>query len=79
MVEVTQFRNPWYNKRNPDSRQWYRITYNCKAEEYKGYYIIRNVNPWVDVVDFKDEEYVCVTQRGSVRNAKQFIDNLCDK
>lgn len=80
-MEILKYRNPWYSKNNSYSKEWYTITYDCKAEEYKGFYIIRNVNPWVDVVEHVEyekgnEEFVCVTQRGSVDNAKEYIDSL---
>ena len=76
MVEIAQFRNPWYNKQN---QEYYKVNSNTRISEYKGFHLITGVHCWVDVVEFKDDEYVCVTQRGSVRNAKQFIDNTCDK
>lgn len=80
-MEILKYRNPWYTGNNTYSKEWYTITCACKAEEHKGFYIIRNVNPWVDVVEHVEygrgnEEFVCVTQRGSVKNAKEYIDSL---
>lgn len=78
-----KYRNPWYAKSNQLSKEWYHLTHpmHQKVEQYKDFYIITGVNPWVDVVehvqhDKDNEEFVCVTQRGSVRNAKEYIDKL---
>ena len=78
---ITKYRNPWYSKSNQLSKEWYSISEHAKIEEYKGFYIITGVNPWVDVVEHVqyspgESEFVCVTQRGSARNAKEFIDML---
>lgn len=78
-----KYRNPWYAKSNQLSKEWYYLTHptSQKVEQYKDFYIITGVNPWVDVVehvqhDKDNEEFVCVTQRGSVRNSKEYIDKL---
>lgn len=81
MESFTKYRNPWYTKSNQLSKEYYYLTHpmHQKIEEYKSFYIINGVNPWIDVVEYvqydKDnDEFVCVTQRGSVRNAKEYID-----
>lgn len=71
------YKNPWYDSRNPVSKKEYLITKESKIEEYKGFYIVRGVNPWVDVVQCVNSEHCCVSQVGSIRYAKDFIDNGC--
>lgn len=78
-MEITKFRNPWYNAKS-FGPQYYTVRDNEKPIEYKGYYIFRCSNPWVDVVEHVqyapgDEEFVCVTQRVTVTNAKAWIDS----
>lgn len=70
------YKNPWYDSRNPVSKKEYLITEDSKVEEYKGYYIITGVNPWVDVVQCVGNECCCVSQVGSVRYAKGYINSL---
>ena len=76
-MHITKFRNPWYNK-SAFGPQWYMVRNEEKPQEYKGYLVFRYSNPWVDVVKYDDiaAEYVCITQRVTVTNAKQFIDSL---
>ena len=74
---ITKYRNPWYSKINQLSRKWYFVTEDGKIQEYKTFYIITSVNPWVDVVEQQGDEFVCISQVGSVRYAKAFIDHGC--
>ena len=76
---ITKFRNPWYNK-SAFGPQYYMVRDNEKPIEYKGFYIFRCSNPWIDVVEHVqyevgNEEFVCVTQRVTITNAKQWIDS----
>ena len=78
-MNITKFRNPWYT-RQLFQPEYYFVRDNEKPIEYKGYYIFRCSNPWIDVVEhvsYTDgtEEFVCVTQRGSAKNAKKWIDS----
>lgn len=73
---ITEYINPWHNSRDKSSPAVYKANESTKQEEYKGYYIVQGVNPWVDVVENVDDAWWCVTQRGSVKNAKEFIDGL---
>lgn len=70
---MKEYKNPWYDSRNPVSKRVYLLRDDSKVEEYMGYYIVTGVNPWVDVVN---SDYCCVTQVGSVRYAKRHIDSL---
>lgn len=78
-MKIMRFRNPWYT-RQLFQPEYYTVRDNETPIEYKGYYIFRYSNPWVDVVEHVqyapgNEEFVCVTQRGSVKNAKAWIDS----
>jgi len=80
---ITKFRNPWYNK-SAFGPQYYTVRGNEKPIEYKGFYIFRCSNPWIDVVEHvqyevDNEEFVCVTQRVTVTNAKQWIDSQLEE
>ena len=83
---ITEYINPWHNSRDKSSPAVYKVNESTKQEEYKGYYIVQGVNPWVDVVAKRSNisecanlAFSCITQVGSVRYAKQWIDNLCEK
>lgn len=71
------YKNPWHDSRNPVSKREYLIRDDSKIEKYMGFYIVTGVNPWVDVVQCVDNEHWCITQIGSIRYAKAFIDNGC--
>lgn len=76
---ITKFRNPWYTPKS-FGPQYYPVRDKEIPQEYKGYYIFRHSNPWVDVVehvqhDKDNEEFVCVTQRVTLTNAKAWIDS----
>ena len=82
---ITEYINPWHN-RDKSSPAVYKANESTKQEEYKGYYIVQGVNPWVDVVvkhsnilECADVAFSCIAQVGSVRYVKQWIDNLCEK
>lgn len=77
----TKYRNPWYNRNNSYSKDSYFINSDSKVSQYKSFYIAQGVNPWVDVVEHVEyekgnAEFVCVSQRGSVKNAREWIDSL---
>lgn len=74
-MKIKEFRNPWYNKQSKN-KEIYKTNSDTLISEYRGYYILTRVNTWVDVVEWSSDEYVCVTQVGSVRYAKKFIDGL---
>lgn len=75
-MHINEYINPWHNSRDKQSSAVYKVNEYTRQQEYKGYYIIQGVNPWVDVVENVDDAWWCVTQVGSVRYAKQWIDNL---
>lgn len=76
-MNITKFRNPWYT-RQLFQPEYYFVKGHERPINYKDYYIFTHTNPWVDVVkyDYIAAEHVCVTQRVTVTNAKQFIDSL---
>lgn len=70
---MKEYKNPWHDSRNPVSKEVYKVREDGKIEEYRGYYIVTGVNPWIDVVN---SDHYCVSQVGSVRYAKRYIDSL---
>jgi len=76
---IRKFRNPWYT-RQLFQPEYYPVRDNETPIEYKGYYIFKYSNPWIDVVKYDDisTEYVCVTQRVTVKNAERWIDSQGD-
>ena len=69
--------NSFYDKRNNVSKPYYET--EEKPEEYKGYLLFKNTNPWVDIVEVRKDfgtEYWVISHRGSVKNCKEFIDSL---
>lgn len=71
---ITKYRNKFYNKANPQSPYEYVPTY--KPVEYKGFYIFERILCF-DIVEQQDDEFVCISQVGSIRYAKAFIDHGC--
>ena len=73
---MKEYKNPWYDSRNPVSKRVYTLSEESKIEECQGYYIVTGVNPWIDVVRCVNNEHCCISQVGSVRYAKRYIDSL---
>lgn len=71
---ITKYRNKFYNKANPQSLYEYVPTY--KPVEYKGFYIFERILCF-DIVEQQGDEFVCISQVGSIRYAKSFIDHGC--
>lgn len=71
---ITKYRNKFYNKANPLS--FYEYVPVSKPVEYKGFYIFERILCF-DVVTFAVDEWVCISQVGSIRYAKAFIDAGC--
>ena len=70
-----KIRNSFHNKKYDMSKEYYEA--DKPSEVYKGFLLFnKTLNPWVDVVKQEGEEYVIISQRGSMKNAKEFIDNL---
>lgn len=69
--------NSFYDKRNNVSKPYYNT--EEVPQNYKGFLLFKRTNPWVDVVEVRNEfgfeEYWVVSQRGSIKNAKEFIDS----
>ena len=70
-MKIDKYRNKFYDKRNPLSFKEYVPQYD--AVEYKGYLIFERVLCF-DVVEKQGDECVCISQVGSLRYAKAFID-----
>lgn len=78
MKSFTKYRNPWYDYRNRESKEWFSIEPEVQAQEYREFILIRHpYRDQVDIIKLINEEYTCVSQVGTVRYAKAFIDNGC--
>lgn len=73
-MKTTKYRNKFYNKSNPTSLYEYVPQYD--PIEYKNYLIFERILCF-DIVTDVDGEWVCISQVGSIRYAKAFIDNGC--
>lgn len=75
-MKITKYRNKFYNKSNQYSVE-YRTPTEEPITEYKGYYIFKGTTFVLDIVTDVDGEWLCISQVGSIRYAKAFIDNGC--
>lgn len=73
-MKIPKYRNKFYNKSNPVSL--YEYVPNHEPIEYRGFYIFERILCF-DIVEAQDEEFVCISQVGSIRYAKAFIDHGC--
>lgn len=70
-----KIKNSFHNKKYDMSKEYYEA--DKPSEVYKGFLLFnKTLNPWVDVVKEEGEQYVIISQRGSMNNAKEFIDSL---
>ena len=78
MKSITKYRNPWYDYKNRESKEWFNIEPEVQAQEYKEFILIKHpYRDQVDTVTHKNDEWVCISQVGSIRYAKAFIDHGC--
>lgn len=75
-MKIDSYRNAFYDKKNQYSKE-YRFPDHESIYEYKGYYIFKNVTFCLDIVTLVNDEWVCISQVGSIRYAKSFIDHGC--
>jgi hypothetical protein len=73
-MKIDKYRNKFYNKAHANSL--YEYIPNYEPIEYKGFYIFERILCF-DVVEKQDDEFVCISQVGSIRYAKAFIDHGC--
>ena len=73
-MKIEKYRNKFYNKVNPLSLEEYIPDYD--AVEYKGFLIFERILCF-DIVERQGDEWVCISQVGSLRYAKAFIDAEC--
>ena len=73
-MKIEKYRNKFYNKANPLSLEEYVPDYD--AVEYKGFLIFERILCF-DIVELHGDEWVCISQVGSLRYAKAFIDAGC--
>lgn len=75
-MKIEKYRNTFYNKNRPFSVE-YRYPDHESIYEYKDFYIFKNVINCLDIVTLIGNEWVCISQVGSIRYAKAFIDHDC--
>lgn len=73
-MKIDKYINKFYNKSNPTSV--YEFFPQYEPKEYKGYYIFERILCF-DIVQKQDDQFVCISQVGSIRYAKAFIDYGC--
>ena len=75
-MKIDKYRNAFYNKERTYSKQ-YHCPDHESIYEYKGYYIFKNTTFVLDIVTLVNDEWVCISQVGSIRYAKAFINHGC--
>ena len=75
-MKLIKYRNSFYDKRNQYSKE-YKFPDGESIYDYKGYYIFKNTLFCLDIVTLIGAEWVCLSQVGSIRYAKSFIDHGC--
>ena len=73
-MKIEKYRNKFYNKNDSHSLNEYVPQYD--AVEYKGFLIFKHILCF-DIVEQQGDEWVCISQVGSLRYAKAFIDAGC--
>lgn len=76
-MKIDKYRNPWYKHNNAIyGPEWYTVENWYRVKEYQNYYLIEKTSQ-IDVVKEVDGVAVCISQVGSIRYAKAFIDHDC--
>lgn len=74
---INKYRNPWYKGNNSMyGPERYTVNNWDKVREYEGYYLVEKISQ-VDVVKEVAGVLTCISQVGSIRYAKAFIDHGC--